>query len=154
EPEHVGPDRTFERNAVLDALHAGDVDFEMVDLAGDGRAFARTAPRVLVYAAGDWLARASQERLAALVEEGRHLIVFAGQRPRRDDAFGPLDVLGVREPDRVLSRLGKKVEVGFGGLVGTAEGAVGVWDTAPEGGEAIVGEQAAGKQQAVENADK
>src|SRR5690606_26087486 len=34
------------------------------------------------------------------------------------------------------------------------EGAVGVWDTAPEGAEAIVGEQAAGKQQAVENADK
>jgi hypothetical protein len=79
-------------------------------------------------------------------------LVLCQQYPQRDDQFRPHNGLGVVPPDRILSNLGKKVELAFGQYTATVEGAVWDWDNPP--GEPIHGTQVAGKQQAVENADK
>jgi hypothetical protein len=91
------------------------------------------------------------------MERGGTLVVFT-TFPRADERFAPHNGLDVRPPDRVLSRLGKKVEIGVPAgdgppRIGTAEGPVWVWDRIPDGATPITGTQVAGRQQAIENAD-
>ena len=170
EPLHIGTDNALAANGALDACYAADVDFEFLDpelsdsspSGSEGPASRPERPRrvaadpwalpLLFYSGADWLSRASQARLVRYMEDGGTLVVFQRGYPQRDEHFQPHNGLGVVPPDRVLSRLGKKVELSLGTLTATAEGAVWNWDRPP--GEPIVGTQVAGRQQAVENADK
>jgi beta-galactosidase len=146
EPVHIAGDGSMMNNAVLSALYDGDVDFEVYDPE-----IGRIAKPIMFYTGADWLPRASQERLGEYMERGGTLVVFRDY-PRRDEDMLPHDALGARPPDRVLSRLGKKVELALGRFSAVGEGAVWTWDQPP--GEPIWGTQIAGRQQAVENADK
>lgn len=147
EPLHIGTERALNQDPVLDALYAAGVDFEVCDAE-----LARITQPLMFYTGADWLSRASQARLAADMEAGGTLVVFQQHHPQRDDLFQPHNGLGIVPPDRVLSPLGKKVELQLGAHTGIGEGAVWNWDNPP--GEALVGTQVAGQQQAVENADK
>ncbi len=146
DPVHIGTERILADNPVLRALYDADLDFEVYDPETG-----RIEKPVLFYASADWLPRSTQERLREYVENGGTLVVFRAW-PRRDELFQSYDALNIRPPDRVLSRLGKKVELSLGTAVGVSEGAVWCWDRPP--GEPIYGTQVAGRQQAVENADK
>jgi len=149
ELEQIGTDDELGSNPVLQALYDAGIDCEVTDAA----ALRNDGPRLMFYAAGDWLGRPEQERLAAWMEAGGTLVVFRAW-PRADGGFEPWNGLGVRMPDRVLSHLGKKVELELGGgVTATAEGGVWVWDAVPDGAAPIWGTQVAGKQQAIENAD-
>lgn len=138
----IGSDGLLRDNPVLQALYEADLDYVFVD---------PTEPLpglpLVFYAAGDWLPEAAQRNLLAYAEAGGTLVVFQ-RGPALDEQMRPCNALGLQRPSRVLSRLGKKVELEFGGI---AEGAVWVWDEPP--GEPIAGTQCAGRQQAVENAD-
>jgi len=160
EPVHVGTDRVWATNPVLDALYAADLDFEIFDPelspvtppADAARPPGQVVEPVLFYSSADWLPRASQARLVEYMEDGGTLVVFQRGFPQRDENFQPHNGLSVVTPDRVLSPLGKKVELDLGGHRAAVEGAVWCWDNPP--GEALTGTQVAGRQQAVENADK
>ncbi len=147
EPVHIGTDRIMADNPVLDALYAADIDHEIYDPELGAR-----SAGLMLYASADWLPRAAQERLVHWIADGGTLVVFQGRFPQRDEHFRPYNGLGVAPPDRILSRLGKQVSVAIGAHAGIAEGAVWVWDDPP--GTPLVGTQVAGRQQAVENADK
>jgi hypothetical protein len=105
---------------------------------------------VLFYAAADWLSRAAQRRLSEYVSGGGTLVVFR-DFPQRDENFAPHNGLTIEPPARVLSPLGKKLEIEFGNERAIAEGAVWNWDRTP--GEPIWGMQVAGRQQVIFNAD-
>jgi hypothetical protein len=146
EPLHIGTDNTIAANPVLDALYAADLDFEVYDPE-----LGAIEKPVMFYAAADWLSRSSQDRLGQYMDAGGTL-VFIQQIPQRDENFRPHNGLRIALPDRVLSPLGKKVELQLADQRPVVEGAVWSWDKPP--GEPLVGLQVAGKQQAVENADK
>lgn len=144
--EQIGTDRILDRNPVLGALHEADLDFELYDAEVSG--FDKP---LMFYAAANWLAHARQERLREYIERGGTLVVFR-QYPLRDEEFRPHYGLGIARPDRILSHLGKQVELELGEQRAVAAGAVWNWDAPP--GEPLWGVQVAGRQQAVENADK
>jgi hypothetical protein len=105
----------------------------------------------MVYAGAAWLDRTQQERLHDYVASGGTLVLFQTP-PLRDENQQPCNVLDLAPPDHVLSPLGKRVAVALGDERGITEGAVWTWEDPP--GEPIVCEQSAGRQQAVENADR
>ncbi len=146
DPLHIATERALRDNPVLDALHAADIDFEFYDPQFDA-----IRKPVTIYSGVDWLAPASQRRLLEYVEAGGQLVLLQNW-PQRDDLFQPCNLLGIAPPDRILSRLGKRVEVELGGQRAEVEGPVWEWDNPP--GEPITGVQVAGRQQAVENADR
>lgn len=148
EPGQIGTDDLLGSNPVLQALYDAGVDYELTDAA----ALREDGPRLMFYAAADWLEESAQRRLVSWMEAGGTLVVFRSW-PRADGAYRPLNGLGIRMPDRVLSHLGKKLELDLGGAKGIAEGGVWVWDPLPADAEPIVGTQVAGRQQAIENAD-
>ncbi|MEW6249679.1 MAG: beta-galactosidase [Planctomycetota bacterium] len=161
DPVQVATDRIFTTNPLLDALYAADIDYEVVDAespalerrAADavGESAPSAAPSLLFYAAADWLPQASIARLGDYVERGGTLVVFQGAFPQRNETFHPCSGLAIAPPDRILSRLGKKVAVELASERPIAEGAVWNWDRPP--GEPIWCTQIAGTQQALENAD-
>jgi len=138
----IGTDGLLRNNPVLKALYEADIDYRFVDPYSP----IPLLPLVF-YAAGDWLPEKAQQNLLDYVENGGTLVVFK-RGPSLDGSMRPCAKLGLQRPSRVLSRLGKKVELAFGGV---SEGAVWVWDSPL--GEAIEGTQCRGRQQAVENAD-
>jgi len=149
----IGPDNVLNENPVLSALHDAAIDHDFFDPL-DG---SREARPVMFYAGADWLGEAAQRRLVEYMEAGGTLVVFRGG-PKRDERMRACDLVGVRGPDRVLSKLGKKVELRPAWMPdaerGVGEGSVWVWDDPPGGaGNQIIGEQVAGKQQSVECAD-
>lgn len=138
----IGTDGMLRTNPVLKALYEADIDYAFVDPYEP----LDSLPLVF-YAASDWLPAQAQENLLRYVENGGTLVVFK-RGPSLDESLSPCEKLGLQKPSRVLSRLGKMVELALGGF---SEGAVWVWDT--PSGEPIEGTQCRGKQQAVENAD-
>lgn len=148
DPAQIGTDDLLGNNPVLQALYDADIDTEFADHTTLG---AGNAPPLLFYAAADWLPRESQELLDAYMQHGGTLVLFRSF-PQRNENFAPFNGLEVAMPDRVLSHLGKKLEVALGSHTAVADGAPWVWDKPP--GSPIVGTQIAGRQQAVENADK
>ncbi len=156
--EQIGTDGILADNAALRAFYDAGIDFELFDPEMEPPGGA--VRPLMIYGAADWLARASQACLVRYVEEGGTLVVCR-QRPLRDRTFHEYNGLGLVEPARVLSRLGKKVRVelpGVGRVSATgsiAEGAVWNWDgeSLARDAEAIWCEQVAGTQQAIENAD-
>ncbi|MCC6675885.1 MAG: beta-galactosidase [Phycisphaerales bacterium] len=148
DPGQIGPENLLNENPVLSALHEAGIDHDFFDPLHEESA----ARPVVFYAGADWLAESAQRRLIEYMESGGALVVFRSG-PSRDERMRACDLLGVRGPDRVLSKLGKKVELrpAWGGDAGIAEGSVWVWDNPP--GDAVIAEQVAGKQQAVECAD-
>ena len=81
---------------ILAALHDADVAHECFDV--ETGAIARP---LLFYAGGEWLSRASADRLAAYVEDGG-VLVFLQRLPRLDDELRPSNPLRLRPPDGVL----------------------------------------------------
>jgi hypothetical protein len=155
ECEQIGTDDLLGSNVVLQAMYDARLDYAVVDAAA--LAGAEDPPRMLFYAGADWLDVSKQEVLRSYVERGGTVVAFTTY-PRADERFAPHNGLDIRPPDRVLSRLGKKVEIAVGAgdgppRIGAAEGPVGVWDRIPDGATPMVGTQVAGRQQAIENAD-
>lgn len=156
--EQIGTDDLLGSNPVLQALYDAGADHEILDI-DTLRGTDQGGPRLLLYAAAEWLETRAQERLVSWMEAGGTLVVFRAW-PRADSSYRPHNGLGIQLPDRVLSHLGKKLELrlgqgNWGGppAAATAEGGVWVWDTLPPGAEPITATQVAGKQQAIENAD-
>jgi hypothetical protein len=145
EPVHIATDGAMANNAVLSALYDGDVDFEVYDPE-----LGRIEKPIMFYTGADWLPRASQQRLGEYMERGGTLIVFRDY-PRYDEDMRPHNGLGIREPDRVLSRLGKRVELALGSETAVAEGAVWVWDKPL--GQPIWGTQTAPAQSIPDTSD-
>jgi hypothetical protein len=169
DPVHAATDGVWVENAELRAMYDADADFEIFDPeslpGGSGMESAgqEGVRKPMVYAGADWLERATYRRLDAFVGRGGTLVLFR-RRPVLDETFGPFDGLGLIEPTGVLTRLGKKVEVGGrrgtatprADRMGVAEGAVWLWDERVlerARAEPIRGTQIAGTQQAIENAD-
>jgi hypothetical protein len=149
----IGTDDLLADNPVLQALYDAGLDHHIVDatrLAPGGNG---NPPRLLFYAASDWLDAAAQRTLVQYMDSGGKLVVFR-RYPRADAAFMASNTLGIQPPDRVLSHLGKKLELNLGNrATAVAEGGVWVWERLPEQAIPIRGTQIAGRQQAIENAD-
>ncbi|NPV65963.1 MAG: hypothetical protein HPY64_02320 [Anaerolineae bacterium] len=81
---------------LLDALLAADIDYDCCDVETG-----QVTRSLLLYAGGDWLSAAAQERLLAYVEGGGTLVFFQ-DLPVRDETLSPLNRLGLRLPERIL----------------------------------------------------
>jgi len=121
---------------LLDALLAAGIDYDCFDVETG-----QVARPLLLYAGGDWLSAAAQDRLLAYVEGGGTLVFFQ-DLPVRDETLSPLNRLGLRLPERILGagypqRLA--VRLGDGEPVVTSSPAFFAYEAAP--GEPIVAER-------------
>ncbi|MBX3062720.1 MAG: beta-galactosidase [Anaerolineae bacterium] len=60
---------------------------------------------LLFYAGTYWLSASAQQKLAAYVEHGGHLILLGGVYPRYDDTLRPLNLLQIAEPTGIVDGL-------------------------------------------------
>ncbi len=98
--------RTLTHNSpILVALYNADVDYQMYD----PRMGISTA-KVVFYSGNQWLDRKAHENLRRYVEEGGTLIAFRNF-PRKDEDFEPCDLVGFREPSRVLFEFKRSFEI-------------------------------------------
>ncbi len=88
---------------LLQSFYEADIDYEFFDLDG-----ALVDKPVAFYAGGAWLSRRGQQRLVDYVERGGHLI-FIGAAPTQDEHMHPLNLLGLPEPDGIVSGAPGKV---------------------------------------------
>src|SRR5215216_1934649 len=82
---------------LLQAFYEADIDYEFYD-ADRGRC----DKPILFYAGGDWLSAAAQRHLKECIESGGHLICL-GTYPYLDDELHPLNLLGIKEPQGIIS---------------------------------------------------
>ncbi len=148
DPLHIASMKHFHNDPVLQALYDADIEHETFDLETGN------IEKSLAFYAGDqWLSKVDQERLLEYVERGGTLVVFKSF-PRLDEYQFPLNLLGIRQPDRVLTPLGKDLIVHLGEFEAQADGAVFEYDQkAGDSVEWIKAEQTIGPMQAVENSD-
>ena len=148
DPLHIASMRHLHTDLVLKALYEADIEHETWD--PETMRFERP---LMFYSGDQWLAKADQEKLLKYVENGGNLVCFKNY-PRLDENQQPLNVLGIREPARVLSPLGKQLIVTLGEETAQADGAVFEYDAVNQQGiEWITAEQTLGPLQAVENSD-
>jgi hypothetical protein len=159
--EHIATDDKLASNPVLQSLHDAGVPYDMwePDLSAG-----RPEPTVLLYASAHWLPKRRLQSLLDYANRGG-ILVFLRDWPRLDDRFEPCNILHIPEPDIVLSHLGKKVEIQLPACFGSTtnptaeprggpEGGLCAWTTLPPTARPIRATQVAGRQQAIENADK
>jgi hypothetical protein len=148
DPLHIAAQKMLHTDPVLTALYEADIEHETFDLETS------KFKKPLVFYAGDqWLAKIDQERLVKHVEDGGNLVVFK-TFPRLDESQKPLNLLGIREPDRILTPLGKNLELQLGDEKAPAEGAIFEYDKKNDADiEWITATQTIGPLQAVENSD-
>ena len=84
---------------LLQALYRADIDYEFYDVNAE----ACDLP-LMFYAGGTWLSEAAQEHLNAYVESGGHFVCL-GAYPRLDENLHPLNLLGIKEPQGIVSGL-------------------------------------------------
>jgi len=91
---------------VLKAFYDADVDFEFYDTMTG-----KIKKRILFYSGNQWLSQKGQENIHHYIESGGIFVVFQ-VAPRKDDDFNKLNMIQIRDPDRVLPS--KYVQVTFG----------------------------------------
>ncbi|MBN2471519.1 MAG: beta-galactosidase [Anaerolineae bacterium] len=104
--------------ALLQSCFEAAIDYDFWDLSQD----AITDKPLLFYAGGAWLSAEGQARLAAYVEGGGHL-VCVGAFPKLDEHLLPLNLLGIPEPDGVISGVAAPLNLAIsGGAPGDSTG--------------------------------
>ncbi len=88
------------------ACYQADVDYECFDLASG-----EIRKPLLLYSRHRWTDAAAQRRLLDYVESGGHLVLF-DQLPVQDASLHPCNLLGLREPDSILSGANLTVSLG------------------------------------------
>src|SRR5215216_4841550 len=82
---------------LLQAFYEADIDYEFYDVDRG-----RCDKPILFYAGGDWLSAAAQRHLKECIESGGHLICL-GTYPYLGDELHPLNLLGIKEPQGIIS---------------------------------------------------
>lgn len=124
-------------DALLRALYAADIDYEVFDVDSGA-----PATPLLLYAGPRWLSPEAQARLRDYAAKGGTL-VFLQTLPLADERLQPLNVLGIAEPTGVTTAASpQRVTLGLGlDSITLSSPAVLVYDTVP--GEPIVAERVA-----------
>jgi hypothetical protein len=92
---------------VWNVLYQGDIDFELYDLMQN-----KINKPLLFYAGQQWLSRKSQQNLVAFVKQGGTLIMFTNY-PRSDEFGKSLNLLEIKDPERIYHGGEIKLELGF-----------------------------------------
>ena len=92
---------------ILGALYEGDIDYEIFDVRAG-----KYPKKCLFYSGNQWLARESQKKLRAYVEEGGTLVAFRNY-PRKDERFQPCSMVGFEEPKSLLFEFKQALELQF-----------------------------------------
>lgn len=86
----------YSDNPVLNSLYGADIDYEFFDL-GTGK----INKKIVFYNNKQFLSEQAQKRLLDYVESGGNLVIFQ-DFPRLDENFQPLNMLKIKEPDKIL----------------------------------------------------
>ncbi|KAA3611445.1 MAG: hypothetical protein DWQ01_04965 [Planctomycetota bacterium] len=143
--EHLATDRVLDQNQILDSMYGADLDYDLVDLETNWTPYS-----AVIYAGAPWLREAGWKKLRDYVHQGGRLVLFTNA-PARGDRFQALDGFGFKEPDSVLSGLGKEFAVELGNQRGWSSGAIWVWSRPP--GDGVWATQGRGQLRAIENPD-
>jgi len=150
DPLHIAAAKSLRSDPTADALYEADIEFETLDLETE-----KIKKPLLFYVGDQWLSREDQQKLADYVESGGTLVFFKNY-PRFDETQKPLNLLGIREPDRVLTPLGKRLELRLGSISAEAVPETVPFDYDPveiSGITWLTAVQTLGAMQAVENSD-
>jgi len=90
---------------VLPSLYEADIDYELYDPR-----IGAVRKKILFYSGNQWLDRGGQKNLAEYVRSGGILVAFRDY-PRKDENFHDYDLLGFRDPSRILFEFKKKFTV-------------------------------------------
>ena len=93
-------------NSVLNSLYQADIDYEFFDMETK-----KISKKILFYANEYYLSKKEQNNLLNYVEAGGNLVIFQNF-PRKDENFKPLNLLEIKEPDRILDPI--KIEFSLG----------------------------------------
>jgi hypothetical protein len=146
DPLHCAVDKIQQTDPMLQALYDADIDYEMFDPEAG-----QIAKPLMFYAGSNWLSEKGQQHLVQYVEDGGTL-VCCQNAPFFSDFGSPINLLKIRRPSRVMSRLGKRVSLDLGqGKTALCEGSIWVYDD--DVPEPFYAEQTLGTQQAVENSE-
>ncbi len=88
------------------ACYQADIDYECFDLASG-----EIRKPLLLYSGHRWMDAAAQRRLLDYVESGGHLVFF-DQLPVKDASLHPCNLLGLREPESMLSGANLTISLG------------------------------------------
>ncbi len=129
--------------ALLQSFFDADIEYDFWDLSQ-----AQVDRPLLFYAGGSWLSAEGQRKLVAYVEGGGHLICL-GAFPKLDEHLQPLNLLGIPEPDGILSGVAARLNLGVSSVQGGTLAAEGswAWTYASVPGEPITAERLPGRQQ-------
>ncbi|MFC1808835.1 beta-galactosidase [Candidatus Omnitrophota bacterium] len=97
-----------EEDTVLEQLYRADIDYDFFD--------ARTkqvAHKLLLYTGNQWVHKRDQEALLDYVKEGGVLVAFKSY-PRKDENFKRCNILGFKDPDRILFKFKRRLTVKLG----------------------------------------
>lgn len=97
----------WRENPALQALYDADIDYDFFDVETG-----KLPKKVLFYANRQFMSRKAQENLLKYVENGGTLVLFQ-DFPRADDDLQPLNVLNIKEPDRILEYHSVAVKLGM-----------------------------------------
>ncbi|MFH1369448.1 MAG: beta-galactosidase [Elusimicrobiota bacterium] len=110
-------------NNVIQTLYESDIDYDFFDVETGS-----LNRKVVFYANKQYMSRKAQKNLLDYVENGGNLVFFH-DFPRQDDNFQPLNLLGVKEPDKILEA--HYVDIKLGKETATANSPMFVYDTVP-----------------------
>jgi len=93
-------------NAVLQALYEADIDYDFFDVEAG-----KLPKKVLFYDNKQFMSQKAQKNLLEYVENGGTAVFFQ-DFPRLDDNLLPFNLLGVKEPDKILEHHTVEVKLG------------------------------------------
>lgn len=93
-------------NPVLNSLYGADIEYEFFDVDTG-----KINKKILFYNNKQFFSEQAQKRLLDYVVAGGNLVVFR-DFPRLDENFRPLNVLGIKEPDKILESHDVKIHLG------------------------------------------
>jgi len=118
---------------VLKSFYESDIDYEFFDTQTG-----KISKKILFYSGNDWLDRKSQKQLVQYVEKGG-ILVFFQNFPRYDESFSPLNLLCIKEPDRIVDLGGSEIELLFGVEKIILKGPFFDYNTVPSNSKKIIG---------------
>ncbi|MEW5693852.1 MAG: beta-galactosidase [Candidatus Hydrogenedentota bacterium] len=96
----------FVKNLVYNALYDADINYEFFDVSTG-----KISKKLLFYANEQYLSEQGQKALLKYVESGGNLVIFQNF-PRQDEYFNPLNILNIKELDKILEPHECVIELG------------------------------------------
>ncbi|MBN1493156.1 MAG: beta-galactosidase [Candidatus Omnitrophica bacterium] len=102
---HYAAQTVREEETVLQRLYCADIDYDFFDARTQ-----QVAHKILFYSGNQWVSTDDQTALLKYVKAGGVLVAFKNY-PRKNDNFHKTNILGFKDPDRILFKFKRRIKV-------------------------------------------